>query len=354
MSDFRFLVLLDDPRIRSFSWVRPWRWTRVLARWLIVIFLALILGLSYVPWQQTAYGDGRVIAASPTDRQQSIDAPVDGWLDGWLVQEGTQVKAGDPIVRIVDNDPDILSRLESETTTAEVRLKVAEQALETVRLNVRRQKELFNQGLSARKQYEDALLKEADTMKEVTGARAALVQLGTRAARQGRQVVTAPRAGTILRRASGESGVYVKTGETLAQLVPDTDSRVVELMLDGNELPLLQVGQEVRLQFEGWPAIQFSGWPSIAVGTFRGEIALIDASDTGVPGQFRILVSPPKDAPADTQVWPDTRYLRQGVRTHGWVLLNVVSLGYEVWRRFNDFPPALPKEPEKKESSAPK
>ena len=88
-------------------------------------------------------------------------------------------------------------------------------------------------------------------------------------------------------------------------------------------------------QFEGWPAVQFSGWPSVAVGTFGGTVALVDATDDG-QGQFRILVVP---APGET--WPDARFLRQGSRANGWVLLDTVPLGWELWRQFNGFPPSM-------------
>jgi len=101
------------------------------------------------------------------------------------------------------------------------------------------------------------------------------------------------------------------------------------------------VGSRVRLQFEGWPAVQFVGWPSVAVGTFGGEVMSIDAVDDGA-GRFRIVIRPdPDDAP-----WPDTQYLRQGVRVKAWVLLRTVPLWQEVWRQLNGFPPVVaPKEP---------
>jgi hypothetical protein len=95
-------------------------------------------------------------------------------------------------------------------------------------------------------------------------------------------------------------------------------------------------GRQVRLQFEGWPAVQFTGWPSVAVGTFGGVISFIDAHDDG-KGYFRAVVVP------DTrdEAWPEPRFLRQGVRAKGWVLLERVRLGFELWRRFNGFPPML-------------
>ena len=83
------------------------------------------------------------------------------------------------------------------------------------------------------------------------------------------------------------------------------------------------------------------GWPSVAVGTFGGKVLLIDATDDG-SGRFRILAAPdPDDDP-----WPEVRYLRQGVRVNGWVLLQQVKLGFEVWRQFNGFPPTTTKNPE--------
>jgi hypothetical protein len=70
---------------------------------------------------------------------------------------------------------------------------------------------------------------------------------------------------------------------------------------------------------------------------FRGVVSVVDAARTDRPGQFRVLVVPGPD-----DVWPTGFRLRQGVRSHGWILLGVVPLGFEVWRRFNAFPPRPP------------
>lgn len=133
-----------------------------------------------------------------------------------------------------------------------------------------------------------------------------------------------------------QGGELVKPGDVLAVLVPDTQERAVELWVNGNDIPLVTPGRSVRLQFEGWPAIQFAGWPSVAVGTFGGTVAFVDAADDG-NGRFRIVVVPDREEP-----WPATRFLRQGTRANGWVLLDRVRLGYELWRQFNGFPPQRP------------
>lgn len=305
---------------------------KTIARNLMSFLAFWALALLFVPWQQTSLGFGRVLAYSPTERQQSVDAPVEGRLVKWFVQEGSIVAKGDPIVEITDNDPEILNRLKAERAAVESRLEAARISLSMAKINLDRQKSLFDQGLSSRRAFELATLEHAKYMTEQANAKTELVRLETRLARQSTQFVTAPRGGTILRRIAGEHSVLVKSGDSLAVLVPDTSSRAVELLVDGMDVSLMHIGQEVRLQFEGWPAIQFSGWPSIAVGAFVGKIAIIDAADNG-DGKFRVLISP-----SESDQWPSSSLLRQGVRAQGLVLLGRVKLGYEIWRRFNGFP----------------
>jgi multidrug resistance efflux pump len=150
-----------------------------------------------------------------------------------------------------------------------------------------------------------------------------------------RMSVTAPQDGTIFRLPVFEQGQQIKKGDELFTIVPDTTDHAVELYMSGNDLPLVQVGAEVRLQFEGWPAVQFVGWPSIAIGSFGGVVAAIDATDNG-EGKFRVLVRPTEQEP-----WPPGVYLRQGVRANGWVMLGQVPLWFELWRQLNGFPPSI-------------
>jgi adhesin transport system membrane fusion protein len=156
------------------------------------------------------------------------------------------------------------------------------------------------------------------------------------------QPVIAPLDGYILKLRSFQGGQIVTAGQPLLELVPSTADRAIEVKVDGNDAPLVAShvagGQprKVRLQFEGWPAVQFSGWPSVAVGTFGGIVATVDRTDDG-QGKFRVVVIPdPEDRP-----WPDAEYLRQGIRVNGWVLLNNVPLGQELWRQMNGFPPIV-------------
>jgi 3'-phosphoadenosine 5'-phosphosulfate sulfotransferase len=134
-------------------------------------------------------------------------------------------------------------------------------------------------------------------------------------------------------------GKAVSNGEPLFEIIPATEDLWVELSVRGNDQPLIHVGDKVRLQFEGWPAIQFVGWPSVARGTFGGVVNAINPADDGT-GNFKIFVGPdPEDVTKND--WPDKNYLKQGVRANAWVLLDEVTLGFEIWRQVNGFPLTL-------------
>jgi len=334
---------LDMSTVReatSFRRAHALRHSRLIALMLVMLLAFTIAALIRLPWQQTASGYGRVVAFSPNERIQNLNAPLDGRVSRWFVQEGDVVKPGDPIVEIVDNDPNILERLRNEQDAVQKRLAAAELAARTAKLNVERQEQAVDLGLAPPREFEKARMEYAKHLSEEAKAAEDLAKVEVRLSRQGAQLVLAPVKARVQRRMAGEGTVQVKAGDNLAVLVPETDSRAVELRIDGNDIPLIHKGDEVRLQFEGWPALQVSGWPSVAIGTFSGVVSVVDTADSG-NGGFRVIITP-----ARREDWPDGPYLRQGARAQGWVLLRQVRLGFELWRRFNGFPPSLPDSPD--------
>lgn len=163
-----------------------------------------------------------------------------------------------------------------------------------------------------------------------------LTELQIKLSQLDRLKVTAPRSGVVYKLLSRQGSNTVKKGDLLFTLVPSTKELGVELTVPGRDMPLVHVGDKVRLQFQGWPAVQFVGWPSAAVGTFGGRVLALSPTDD-MKGDFSVLIEPDPEEPT----WPDDRYLRQGVRANGWVLLKNVSLGYEIWRQLNGFPPVI-------------
>lgn len=205
---------------RSLDATRSPRYARLLAIMIVVMLIVMGLILVFVPWQQTAFGSGQVVAYAPVNRQQTVDAPIEGRVVEWYVREGSRVQPGDPIVRLTDYDPEILERLRQERRALEARLEAARQRaaaigdriaqlrvsrenalsaaqaraqmgaerleaarqavsaarerVETARLNLERQEALFARGLTAERQAELARLEYAQAVTELRRAEASL------------------------------------------------------------------------------------------------------------------------------------------------------------------------------------
>ncbi len=309
---------------------------RVLMRLVLLAIILFSIVLSTVPWVQTAHGSGRITALHPDSQLQQIHASLEGRIGHWHVRDGASVKKGDPIVDIVDNDPNRIIRLETERDATLNKLNAATIATETAKNNLNRQQRLQAQGLSSRKEYEQALITYKTWRSTEAEATQALAMAESKLSNQFTQRVVAPKDGRVVRTYAGASATFVKPGELLADFLPHDAVPAVELYVRGVDMPLIEPGQKVRLQFEGWPIVQFSGWPSKAVGTFGGVVSVVDPS-VSPDGRLRIIVTEPKDEP-----WPDERYLSFGARAQGWVLLSTVKIGYEIWRQLNSFPPENP------------
>ena len=314
------------------------RVSRVVAWMVLFTAMATAAFLVFVPWVQTTYGAGSVIALNPNDRVQEINALVAGRKQEWFVRDGSHVAAGDPIVRIADIDPNLIDRLQAEREQVLARLRSSEIAVATAEIDLNRTRDLFEQGLAARREYEQASIRVEELRTLVAEASAELSRVDVNFSRQSVQIVRAPRDGVILRVNAGDSATVVDAGDVVATFVPDNVERAVELFVDGRDIGLVRTGANVRLQFEGWPVVQFSGWPSIAIGTFGGIITAVDPSAT-TAGRFRVLVI---EDPDDPNPWPDQNFVRFGSNARGWILLETVPTGFELWRQLNNFPANLP------------
>lgn len=397
------------------------RSARILSRVLSLLFVAFIVGVVFMPWQQFVSGRGRVVAYDPLERSVTVEAPLPGRVSKAYVVEGRAVKLGDVLFEIVDNDPNLIGHLRMQRTEAETRrgaakdrydalgrqieelerslrlgieaaqtrLDAARFASQTAKLQFERIESLFKdkRGLASQREFELATLERDRTVAELVRAEAELKRTETdgnasinsaKAARESArsdlasaaqavvgleiqieqtsmQRVVSPRDGIVFRVQATE-GTFLRAGSALCTIIPETENRMVELWLKGNDMPLVHSrstnaegrvveGSPVRLQFEGWPAVQFVGWPSVAVGTFGGEVVLVDPTDNG-KGEFRVLVAPKPDLDEENgqmveRGWPKNQWLRQGVRSNGWVLLRRVPLWFEIWRQLNGFPPVV-------------
>ena len=150
--------------------------------------------------------------------------------------------------------------------------------------------------------------------------------------RGGQKWLLAPQTGQIIKAKKAGINEIVKEGEMIVEIVPNSFKYAVELFVKPMDLALINKGQDVRLQFDGYPAIVFSGWPNSSYGTFAGKISAIE-TNRNENGQFRVLIIPDMTE----KNWPSN--LKIGTGAQGFALLNDVPIWYELWRQLNGFPP---------------
>lgn len=144
--------------------------------------------------------------------------------------------------------------------------------------------------------------------------------------------ITAPVDGIINKALKGGIGGTFKEGEDLVGIMPIIYDIAVETFVRPIDLPLLHIGEKVRVQFDGWPAIVFSGWPNVSYGTYGAKVVAIEnfISDNG---KYRILLAPDET----DHTWPNAIRVGSGARTIA--LLEDVPIWFELWRQLNSFPP---------------
>ncbi len=279
---------------------------------------------------------------------------------------------------------------ENKVREAYQKVEAAKIAVATAELNVDRHKQLAEQGLVSQRELEVTIQAAIATKADLTGAQANLkaAEQGMKALSFGRDQVNAevlqrlldaeaardasiaeaakaadqladvtlrmsnaaqrrtasrilsPIDGTVVKMSETGAGETVKPGDKLVRISPASMDKAIEMTADGLDAPLLNVGRKVRILFYGIPAIPLPAWPEIMAGTYGGVVKVIDQVDDG-KGNFRFWVVPdPED-----RAWPPQEHVRQGTKAMGWVILNRVPLWYELWRRFNLFPPDYQERP---------
>ncbi|MHA7059669.1 HlyD family secretion protein [Aquimarina sp. M1] len=144
--------------------------------------------------------------------------------------------------------------------------------------------------------------------------------------------IKAPQNGYINKAIQSGIGETFKEGDRLVGIMPSDYDLAVETFVKPIDLPLIHIDEEVRVQFDGWPAIIFSGWPNVSYGTYGGRIVAIETF-ISPNGKYRVLISPdPNDHP-----WPEGVRVGSGANTIA--LLEDVPIWFELWRQLNGFPP---------------
>lgn len=138
----------DRRGLASIQLVRAPQVARWLARWLFVLILLAIPALVFIPWQQSIQGYGKVTAIDPSERKQTIEAPIDGRVIRWNKQEGDRIrgpvysinpitgekkqeKPGEILVVLQDPDPFFTEHLKDQRDAATNRKLAAKERVDS-------------------------------------------------------------------------------------------------------------------------------------------------------------------------------------------------------------------------------
>jgi adhesin transport system membrane fusion protein len=368
---------------------------KVLPYFFLIPFLILFL-----PWHQNIVTQGKVSAFDANERVQLVSSPIEGSVSQWFVKEGDFVKQGDKLVEVIDIDPNFQERIrlkrdniknkktskfdelqaykllqenlenskKAKINALTAQIKGNQANLDATKFQKDRLLRLFESGLVSKRDVElaerDFIVAERDQdyikselsnveaeisakldannavvnriQSEIAEIDNEIIRLDIDLSRQSSRIIKSPKDGYVYRLHANSSAAFVNFGESLLTIVPSNAQRAVELIVDGRDVPLIEQGEEVRIEFEGWPAIQLSGWAKLGFGTFKGIVSFVDSHDNG-SGDFRVMIVPSEEDP-----WPSDHFLKQGTTVKSWIFLQRVSVGYELWRLINGFPPRLP------------
>lgn len=396
--------------------------------WLFTtVVIVILIGFMFLPWQQTVKGTGTLMAYDPSERVQTVSATIDGFVEAFHVGENIPVEKGTKLFTMVDLDKGYAARVkemeqqlrdqmqntlreiesvsanrdnavrqreigmtlfkqrreQGEDALANLRLKrvALQKQLETEEANFKRVKQLYEDAIESRRNYERAdaayvaaktafekvdvdiemqqrtlaiieqekaqFATEADnrirslensvlsTQNRYSALERDLQRQLTEIARYATSDVRAEKGGTVIRILTNDKNKFIRQGEPVMQFAPNVGERTVLLKVSDFNMPLIQEGLKVRLMFFGWPALQISGWPTIRFGTFGGIINKVDPVSYEQGFYYAYIVEDPEEP------WPPETKLRQGTQATAWVALETVPVWYQLWRLMNAMPPKM-------------
>jgi RND family efflux transporter MFP subunit len=235
--------------------------------------------------------DVRGTVAPLPDRDAQVSPQVAGRISRVLVREGDKVKAGQPLAQI-DTSP-----LEDDVAEGKANVAKARAERENAETTLRRVQRLFDRGIAARQEVDDAQARfasaRAGEAQAAAGARRATLHIE-------RATVRSPLDGVVLKvmRHSGE----LADGTPATPVVEVGDPTQLELVGDapGPDLVRIAPGASATVTIAGasHPGRVAAVSPGVDRTTGLGvvRVALNEPSPVGMFGVARIAVGTPRQA----------------------------------------------------------
>jgi membrane fusion protein (multidrug efflux system) len=187
---------------------------------------------------------------APPNEDVKLAAQVAGRVVRMRVAEGDSVKAGELVAEIE------AAPLEDQRRQAQAGLSQARAALENARLNLARTERLFERGIAAGKEVEDARSQSAAAQAALEQAEAALA---TAARQLARARVTSPISGQVVKRFVGVGEQVDGTAAQPLVEIANVERVEVAAHVAADRLGRVREGQKAELVSDAWPGRAFGG-----------------------------------------------------------------------------------------------
>jgi len=133
----------------KFSSLRLAEPSKLVRKFVLISFLIIIvfIGLLFLPWQQTVQGIAKLTALNPAQRDYTVSATIDGFLENIFVHENQFVHKGEKLFSMVDLDKHYEQRIENIKTQTEIKYDNELQKLAYLKKNLNNTQEILSDGL---------------------------------------------------------------------------------------------------------------------------------------------------------------------------------------------------------------
>lgn len=189
------------------------------------------------------------VAAVP-NRDVKVSSLVAGRVAAVNVAEGDHVASGQIVAKVDDHT------FRDQVSQAEAAVQQAQSSLENAKLNFTRNQDLFQRGIAARKEVEDARNEQNAAEAAVKTATA---QLSTAQLQVSRTEIRAPIAGTVVKRSISAGEQVDGTAATPIVEVAELDEVELAANIPAASMAQLRQGEEVSLKTDALPGRNFTG-----------------------------------------------------------------------------------------------
>lgn len=129
---------------------------------IIIVFIALL----FLPWQQTVQGIAKLTALNPSQRDYTVAATIDGFIENFYVKENQFIHKGDRLFTMIDLDTHYQNRLENTKQQTESQYENEEIKLKYLEENIFSLNSILKNELQIYKKTKQQLSNEISVLQE--------------------------------------------------------------------------------------------------------------------------------------------------------------------------------------------